>query len=296
MAKVFVDPTAHRPERGGGADFATRWYRSCTSEPASPTLNLNVQSVFSLNPVCLDALLDGIIANCTAGDDIVIVGHGQEFGLSMSLLPGSATHAQALAVSALGTMTETVDGGFRIPPVSVSEAASLCQITDSQVSAFRSKITRVRALRLRHVAIRGCKIGRWPDVLRMYKPFFGCGAVSAPTHRDVYGVCPSSIEGDLDAWTRHWLRLHRHNSHSHSYPAQQVVVGTAGGGSDEHRIRVALAAASETACSTWQSQYIGRASTGEFSFHGQWLTLIVAGQARIIFTGDSNYVSQLVVV
>ncbi len=295
MAKVFVDTSAHRPHRSGGIDYATRWYRACSAEPASPRQNLAIQNVVPLNPVCLDGLLDGILANCSAGDDIIVVGHGRENGLSMRLLPGSDTRAQSTAVSSLGMMSETVMDGFRVPAVPIDEAARTCQITPGEVTALRAKISRVRALRLGHVALRGCKIGAWPDVLQMYKPFFGCREVSAPTYRDTYGVINPTIESDLDGWSARWLRSHR-NSHTHSYTAAGVVVATAGGVSDEHSFTVGLAASSSASLAAWESQYVGSRSTGEFSFHGQWLTLIVTGQARIIFTGDSNYVSQLAVV
>lgn len=296
MAKVFIDTTAHRPSRGVGPDFATNWYRSCASEPAGGTTRLNIQNVYPLAAACLDSLLDGILDNCVAGDDIIVVGHGREAGLSMRLLPASEARAQAIVVSLLGTMTERVISGFPAPAVSVAEAATGCQITASQVTALRAKISRVRALRLRHVALRGCKIGSWPDVLRMYKPFFGCREISGPVNRDTYGVIPSTITTDLTGWSSHWMRTHRSHSHVYEYAAMQVVVATEGGESDEHRFRVALAAANDAALATWQAQYLGARSTLEFPNHGQWLTLIATGQPRIIFTGDSQYVSQLTVV
>lgn len=297
MAKVFIDTAAHRPSRGRGDDYATQWYALGSAEPAV-SRTLPIDAVHGIAPMTLEALLDSIIANCSPSDDIIIIGHGREGGLAMPLFRGSAARARSEVVNILGRSSAIRDPDLgSIPPVSDTEAAAICQIPVAQVQALRAKLAQVRAKSLRHVAFRACKIGAWPDVLRQYKPFFGCAEVSAPSLRDTYGFFNPTVPANVLAWAASWMHDHHTAAHTHTYSPQNVVVGTAGGQSDEHSYQNGIAAQDIAGLQSWQGAYLGvTPGNRPFPFHGQWHTTPLAGTPRIVFTGDPEYVRNLVVV
>jgi len=214
----------------------------------------------------------------------------------MPLLANSPSRANYLAINALGNMAATSSVIGTIPAIADSEAATTCVLTATQVASLREKIRQVRAKRLRHVALRGCKIGAWSEVLAYYKPFFGCTSISAPQNRDTYGVMPFEVNDDLTAWTSRWERGHRDNPHTMRYASEQVVVATAGGAWEEHSYDVNAVATSESNKSTWLSTYLGIAPSSNVKYHGQFLTYPVSDCPRIIFIGAPQYRSGITVV
>src|SRR5262245_22481163 len=101
MATAFVDTHAH--------PAAVPWYSSGRSEPGGTARALPVSQAIGIGNISLDSLLDSILAHASRGDDIIIVGHGREGGLSMRLLAGTEARARAEAVGQLAADRPTQD-------------------------------------------------------------------------------------------------------------------------------------------------------------------------------------------
>lgn len=287
MATIaFVDTNAHAA--------AMPWYRTNPREPIGSGRVLQVSQAESLSPASLDGLLDAILRNASATDNIIIVGHGREGGLSMPLFPRSPSRARAEIVALLAADRAT--GGFLPTPArSSAEVAPVCGISPTQVDQLRAKMNRVRALRLQHVALRACNTGGWPDVLRMYKPFFDATEVSAPDRRDTYGTLNPGVPiADMDGWVRSHSRGH---IYVEGDAPNRVGIQTEGGATEDHAYSVAIAVESLPGLNAWAARnQIAGTGAGTRLYHGQFQTYGFARQPRIVFCGTTDYANHIVVV
>lgn len=186
------------------------------------------------------------------------------------------------------------DGFIPLPARSSTDVAPICQITVAQVDQLRAKMLRVRALGLQHVALRACKTGGWPDVLRMYKPFFDSVEVSAPDRRDTYGeLRPGRPAVDFDSWV---LEHSRGHIYVEGAAPDRVALQTTGGASDEHAYSAAMAAESSAGLDAWAASNQIAGTGGTRLYHGQLTTDGVPGSPRITFTGMPDYSQHIVVV
>ena len=288
MVTAFVDTEAH--------PAALPWYSAGRTEPAGTARALSVTRAVGISNISLDVVLDRILAHCSRRDDVIIVGHGREGGLSMRLVAGSEGRARAELIGLLAADRPTQDPLLgTMPPTPVARAAPVCQLSETQVTQLRAKMNRVRALNLNHVAFRACKMGGWPDVLRGYKPFFGCQIVSAPDLRDTYGtIPPGAPRANMD----HWIAQHSRHRHMVVYGVSpdRIAISTAGGQTDDHTYTVSFACESSEALANWTTRYLGATSATAFPYHGQWRTHAGTNEAQIIFVGDPQYNSHIVVV
>jgi len=288
MAIAYIDQHAH-PD-------AIPWYRSRPAEPGGSAFRLSVTQAIAIPNISLDAVLDRILVNPSRGADLIIVGHGREEGLSMRLVAGSASRARADLIRQLASDRGTPDALFgSMPPVPVSRVATLAQITEQQVVQLRMKMNRVRALTLTHVAFRACKLGVRRDVLRAYKPFFGCKVLSAPDLRDTYGTIR---HGSPTVNMNQWITQHSPGHHMYVYGTapNRIAIATSGGEDDDHTYTVDFAYENPTALANWTAQYLGSHRSGAFAYHGQWRTHPRANKPQIVFVGDPDYNEHIVVV
>lgn len=282
---AFVDIRAHRQ--------ALPWYRTGPREPIGRNRTVQVSGAVPVSPVSLNGLLDAILQNARAGDSIIIVGHGREGGLSMPLFPHSPSRARAELVALLAS-DRPASGFLPMPARPSAEVAPICGLTAAQVDQLRSKMVRLRALRLQHVALRACNTGGWPDVLRMYKPFFDATEVSAPDRRDTYGELRIGAHvPDLDRWLRDHADGH---TYVEGNAPDRVAIQTVGGASEEHSYAAAIATESSAGLDAWAARNQISGSGASRLYHGQFNTYGAPGSPRIVFSGTQDYASHIVVV
>ena len=287
MATAFVDTHAH--------PAALPWYSSGRTEPAGTAHALALTRAVGIGNISLDSLLDSILVNARQGDDLIVVGHGREGGLSMRLVAGAPSRARAELITQLAADRPTPDPLLgSMPAIPAAHAASVCQITEAQVGQLRAKMNRVRALTLTHVAFRACKMGMWPNVLRAYKPFFGCKLVSAPDLRDTYGtIRPGTPTANMNQWIAG--HSHPHRVFVYNSAPNRVAIATTGGQDDDHTYSLDFAYESAQALGSWTTRYLGGPSAASFPYHGQWLTYPGPGEPQILFVGDPRYNAHIVV-
>ena len=286
MATVIIDAAAHA--------HAADWYNSHRGEPAGNGLTLTGDTVVPLRNLTIDSVLDEILRRARSGGDVVLVCHARDLGLALPLITGSAVRARSEAIGQLAIDQPTDDPVIPTPAISAAQAAPVLMMSEAQVAALRVKMNRVRALHLRHVALRGCNVGTWSDTLPIYKRFFGCSSLSGPRLRDTYGVIdPGAPVADLTRWGAH------HN-HWHTFfdgpSGNQVGVATHGGDTEEHSYQIALAYQTAQGLQDWGTRHLNGAVSAAFFYHGMWLTSATPGSPRIYFIGDSDYADHLTVV
>lgn len=282
---AFVDIRAHRQ--------ALPWYRTGPREPIGRNRAVQVSAAIPLTVMSLDGLLDAVIQNAHQGDSIIIVGHGREGGLSMPIFPHSPSRARAELVALLAS-DRTASGFIPMPARPSADIAPVCGLTVAQIDQLRAKMVRIRALRLQHVALRACNTGGWPDVLRMYKPFFDATEVSAPDRRDTYGELRIGAPvADLDRWV-----VEHRDGHMYveGVAPDRVALQTVGGASEEHSYSVAIAAESGAGLEAWAARNQISGTGAVRLYHGQFSTYGAPGVPRIAFSGTQDYASHIVVV
>ena len=285
MAVILIDRGAHR--------HAADWYGSRPSEPSGNGLTLAADDVVALPHITIDAVLTEILHRGRGGGDVMLVCHARDIGLAIPLIHGGAVRARSDAIGALANDHDTTSDGIPSPGIPAAEVAPLLMMPESQVTALRQKMNRVRALRLRHVALRGCNVGTWANSLGTYREFFGCRSLSGPTLRDTYGVIPPQTIADLTQW------IGRHSAW-HTFldgaAGSQVSIATRGGESEEHSYSIEVAGQTAAALQSWGTRHLGRPVTGSFFYHGMWLTSAAPGSPRIFFIGDAEYARRLQIV
>ena len=286
MAIVIIDAAAHA--------HAADWYNFSQGEPSGNGLTLTSDAVVPLRNLTIDSVLDEIIRRARPGGDVVLVCHARDMGLALPLITGGPVRARTEAIGQLAIDQPTSDPVLTTPAISVAEAAPVLMMSEAQVTALRAKMNQVRALHLRHVALRGCNVGTWSDTLPVYKRFFGCNSLSGPRMRDTYGdINPGAPLPDLTRWSAQ----HHHWHIFYDGPAgNQVALATNGGQTEEHSYQIALAYQATQGLQDWGTRHLRRSVSGPFFYHGMWETSAAPGSPRIHFIGDSDYTSHLQVV
>jgi hypothetical protein len=286
MAVILIDRAAHH--------HAVDWYQSDPSEPSGNGLTLTADDVVPITSITIDSVLTEILRRARGGGDVVLVCHAREMGLAIPLIRGGAVRARSDAIGVLASDHETTSDGMTFPGTSAAATAPALMMPESQVTALRQKMNQVRALGLRHVALRGCNVGSWSHALEPYREFFGCRSLSGPTLRDTYGVIPPRTIADVPQW----LGTHSTGWHTFLDGAQgsQVGIATRGGESEEHSYDIELAGQTAAALQSWGTRHLGRPVTGSFFYHGMWRTSAAPGSPRILFIGDEAYTEHLQVV
>ena len=286
MAVVIIDAAAHR--------HAADWYNSGRAEPGGRGVSLTSDSVLPLRHITLDSVLTEIARRGRRGGDVILVCHARDLGLALSLRSGSPVRARSEAIGVLAHDTESSDSGLHLPPISVSEAAPMLMMSEEHVTDLRTKMNQVRALGLRHVALRGCNVGSWENTLPVYKLFFGCSSLSGPMMRDTYGQIRSGApEANLAGWNARHPGWHVFTDGT---APNQVAIATRGGDAEEHAYQIEFAPQSSQALQDWGTRHLGGPVSGAFYYHGMWRTNPAPGEPRINFVGDAAYLEHLRIV
>jgi hypothetical protein len=153
----------------------------------------------------LEAVLDQLLTfrpKQTGGTlDLLLVGHGTQWGLSM---PVAATRR---AVRAYASNVDLLRG----PETRLNKAKKL-NVTATVADRLVKKMQQVQGLSIGRVEFRACNLGTWPHQLTSYAEFFGADSAAAPDREDVFGVMrvmhPLASGGNLRQWyTQTFRRL-----------------------------------------------------------------------------------------
>jgi hypothetical protein len=250
-----------------GQILPPRWYGLNPVEPIGGSASISISHVSTFGHSNFESLLDAILH---AGNisELLVGCHGSDDGLALPLRDGSAAGAEQAVITALATdhtHTEVIDGKqLNMPAISVDNLVTLTGLTKAQVTDLRAKMTRLRALQLKHVAFRSCDMGKSTDTMDAFRKFFGAASVSAPNEYDTYGTFaePKKLIKDLDAWAEANRKIGYH----------VWIDGDVGMGIKPGRgivYDIVVAARSKDALKAWVKTHImDRWTAGDVVYHG----------------------------
>ena len=160
------------------ASDAEAYYLKFPEEPASEKVMLTVEKPQFIPTTSLDTLLSSILTTFKdkkGGTDLVIVTHGNQFGMTMGL---SHKHPKVARTDNLITLMSDE------PRDKKAEKLSLLPDLVDQLIA---KMDDVRKVGLGHVAFRGCTIAENIKNLITLKDFLGSATVSATKLYSTFG-------------------------------------------------------------------------------------------------------------
>ena len=174
--------------------LANAYYGLIPNEPLTATTSLTVDSRTTIPKTSLKTLLSTIKGQAKAGDDLIIVSHGNQNGMIMKLNP-DAKNSHAAITARLNTLTGTE---------SAADKAKQLGLSEDQVKELLSLIADVQSINLGHVAFRGCSIGINTNNLSTLRDVLGAKVVSGTDMLSTYGATPKPwIEvksGEFDKW------------------------------------------------------------------------------------------------
>ncbi|XYH96673.1 hypothetical protein ACMHYB_54350 [Sorangium sp. So ce1128] len=278
--------------------LADEFYRRCPDEAIGATGTMHVDSRVPLPGMTLESLLTSM-ATLAAGGGALVVQHGTPEGLSMQLIPGAQPlvpargreRAQYVLADArsMGVLADAPGSGA-LMTVPDAEAATLLNISVTQVASLRALMRRVQGLRLAHVALRACNIGQNSANMDAIKRFFGAQRLSAPDQPDSHGTgnvgSPTTSAG---AWAS-WRRAHPHR---HEY-TDAALGGTFAVSPNRQHVAIAMMADSWTVAERWVGAHLpagawqGQGST--FIWHALWWGLPPT------FSGEPAYRTHIITV
>jgi hypothetical protein len=157
---------------------AEPYYLKFPEEPASDKVMLTVEKPQFIPTTSLDTLLSSILTTFKdkkGGMDLVIVTHGNQFGMTMGL---THKHPKVARTDHLITLM----GDERL-----EKKAEKLSLLPDVVEQLIAKMDDVRKVGLGHVAFRGCTIAENIKNLITLKDFLGCTRVSATKLLSTFG-------------------------------------------------------------------------------------------------------------
>lgn len=260
-----------------GFPGAGRYYRMCSSEKLANggTIPIQRDKIQEIGRLTLDVLLDTIIdAGLSSNDNVILVVHAREGGISLRLLSGSETRARADVLNLLS--------GSR----SSGDIAPIVRLSVPQIDSLRNKMRRVQELGLARLEIRGCNIGAYESTLRATKAFFLVTCIGGPRVRNAY----SSFNFNRNSPQRNFDRISEdRNGRLDEIPGGLVGFQITPRG--EHHFVVRNCCATTSAVfESWVRRFFpvtGAVPGAVIYLHGQFVN------NRLILPADSDYVRNL---
>jgi hypothetical protein len=159
--------------------LARDYYLKFPEEPVTAKAILPVEDPTLVERMSMDTLLASILKTFgakKAGDDLVIVSHGNENGMLMGLYPGHPKKAVTANLQML------------MGSESRDKKADFLSLKPDLVDQLIAKMEAVRKIGLGHLAFRGCTIGGNPYNLTTLKDFFGASVVSGTGLLSTFGT------------------------------------------------------------------------------------------------------------
>ncbi|MDH5547061.1 MAG: hypothetical protein OEZ43_15825 [Gammaproteobacteria bacterium] len=241
--------------------MARDYLRSCRYIPIanSRTLPINTQKVFDIANLQLQQLLSGIVENCTAGDNLVIVSHGLTQALNIPLGCSNSANDPELTSDVLNLLCSRRSHAELVP---------LLFLTETQIANLRGLRQRVVDLHLQRVELVACEVGSYESTLSAIQRFFACQVVGGPRVR--YGWVPASFHED----NAYDYDRYSQGGQGQLYTIDGGHVGfhVSAGPARSLRLRDARATSRST-LQAWAHRYFPRRTdiTGlEVTIHGHW--------------------------
>lgn len=132
------------------------------------------------NMTFLDILETIIDLKLPPGESLLICSHGTEVSLYLPVYPQKKRALDITALQFFNGWGELLFFGDK------KQLASELQVTVDQLDYLQMLIGQVRGLRLDHVAIRACQVGRDAQLMSELAKLFHCQNLSAPRMLDTY--------------------------------------------------------------------------------------------------------------
>jgi hypothetical protein len=243
----------------GSFPSARPYFSHATTEKTkSSVLALTANEIYDVNRIDLDKVLDKIIDRGSEADDVIIVCHGTEVGMSFRLKRGSGrvtAYTDALNLLSSGRSAASIAGQLNL---SVSQTQSL-----------QDRMRQVQRLNMSRVEIRGCNIGQYQSTMSAIRRFFGARTVGAPSVRNSY----ASIRFATGASEANFARIERDNGQVFDVASGRVGYVIRMTAHSAYNIRSAYAT-STAAIQEWQAAMFSfrDVQSGRFAIHGQFVS------------------------
>ena len=170
--------------------LALKYYEEFPQEPLSADTREPVENPALVDNMSMDTLLSAILKDKKSSANLIIVSHGNEFGMVMPLYPGEQQRAISENLQVL-MGSDTSD-----------QKAKRLSLTPAKVDQLIDKMKEVRKIGLGHVAFRGCKIGMKIFNLTTLRDFLGASLVSGTSVLSAYGFGLPKYEKDKAKFDR----------------------------------------------------------------------------------------------
>jgi hypothetical protein len=156
--------------------LARDYYLMFPEEPVSAKTILPIENPTLVEQMSMDTLLTAVLKDKKAGSNLVIVSHGNQYGMIMGLYPNHPKKAISDNLQVL------------MGSESRDKKAELLSLKPEKLDQLIDKMNQVRKIGLGHVAFRGCTIGVNHFNLTTLKDFLGASVVSGTSLLSTYGM------------------------------------------------------------------------------------------------------------
>ncbi len=265
--------------------------------PGGPNAFVTITKVVELPDNRVLTLLAAIRQHVTEkGSSIIVVSHGTEEGISLTLgrergsgPPLDARRLIHLRANLLG-QKDDIETANLMELGTYAAARNPGGVAD--LVALKEALAPVRALKLARVDLRACVTGRRLNTLKMLQFFFDADLCCAPRDWDTFGPVPFA---DITTNPASWRKF------KEAHP-NAMTVGTGAERfaldykvmADEYKVMLAAIASSQAAIDTWVKNHLppnNRYKGGSLFYHG-----LTPDQKTIIFAGEGTYRDHLAAV
>lgn len=277
MSDAFIDTHAH--------PAAMPYYAMHVNEPIPDGAKgtVKVTSRTGLEKMTLQSLLEAVLKTAKKGGDVMIVCHGNDRGLLITIGRGKQGSAM-LMTDSLGILERV-----RVGRISDTEAAATLFLDAAGFKKLKDLMTKLRTLNLNRVDIRACNCGAKKDTLEMLHAFFNCQTLCAPDLYDSYGSIAPVVTKDAKTWNK-WMVDNPNATIEGTGDKRFGLSFTTTPGLT--RINFDALAASTDAISAWSTAHMGASGGNAPPYHG----FLQTSPLSLTFAGDPGFRSHLVQV
>lgn len=277
-----------------GHPHAPDWYVANPTEPISDKATLAISETTVQETMTLETIFDAIIRN-TKHDEFVIVAHGNRDGLALPLIKASRGGVVKWALVSLAADRRGEEVGpdgtrMKTPHISDEDVAKSTYTTVDQIRDLRSKMNKVRARNLKHVAFRACNLGDSSETMQAFRTVFGAASISAPKDLDAYGEFDPDT-GTLDEWVERFRKngFHIAIQDDVAFGVRSVAARTAD-------FKIVVRAKSQDAFDAWLKKHISdqNGKSKRILFHGISVKPANRNAPMVYFVRDREYVESIV--
>ena len=169
-AKIFING-----DKDHGMPWAVEYYLRVENHIVAVDKSVKRVKVTDYFPFHFKNLVEAIDRNCQPGDDVGIVCHGipEKLGVTPSIS---------------GSFWAEVNFARRMSVLDPDLSTEM-GLSDAQFEEMTDRLMRIRKLRLNHIMVQACRVGRAKNFLLNFADIFRARSISAPTLKTVYGNC-----------------------------------------------------------------------------------------------------------